>query len=126
MGQWKKPRLTLSQLEKDIPNGGGGGGGIYITIFDLALKLSWISLLVSNNGDWHSLYEVASNLRKEEIWSLDFSSLGYIQKRKIKNVFWKDVISAWLKYKGIYIDNIDITTYPIWNSNKNLKRKAEL
>ena len=103
------------------------------TILDLALKLSWIPLLLSSNGDWQSLYEMASNLRKEEIWSLDLPSLGYIQRRKIKNVFRKDVISAWLKYEEIYIVNIDIRTYPIWNSdfinnkiycaiNKNLKR----
>ena len=77
-----KPRLTLSQLEKDIPEGGLKLTNITI-ILDLALKLSWITLLVSNNGDWQSLHEVASNLKKEEIWSLDFPSLGYIQKRKI-------------------------------------------
>ena len=103
------------------------------TILDLALKLSWIPLLLSSNGDWQNLYEMASNLRKEEIWSLDLPSLGYIQRRKIKTVFWKDVISAWLKYEKIYIDNIDIRTYLIWNSdfinnkiycaiNNNLKR----
>ena len=72
---------------------------------------------MSNNGDWQSLYEVASNLRKEEIWSLDLPTLRYIQKRKIKYVFWKDVISSWFKHKEIYIDDIDIRTYPIWNSN---------
>ena len=55
---------------------------------------------------------MASNLRKEDVWSLDLPSLGYIQKRKIKSVFWKDV-----KDKEIYIDNIDIRTYAIWNSN---------
>ena len=37
--------------------------------------------------------------------------------KKRRNVFWKVVIRTWLKYKEIYIDNIDIRTYLIWNSN---------
>ena len=38
-------------------------------------------------------------------------------KSQVKNLFWKEVLWAWIKYKAISIDKIDVRTFPIWNSH---------
>ena len=61
---------------------------------------------------------------------LDLLSL-HNMKSQVKNLFWKEVFWAWITYKEISIDEIDVKTFPIWNShflkNNNIfMKKTEL
>ena len=61
---------------------------------------------------------------------LDLLSL-HNMKRQVKNLFWKEVFLAWIRYKEISIDEIDVKTFPIWNSyflqnNNIIMKKTEL
>ena len=52
-------------------------------------------------------------------------------KSQVKNLFWKEVFLAWITYKEISIDEIDVKTFPIWNSyflqnNNIIMKKTEL
>ena len=103
----------MTQLEKDIPE-----GGLKLTnlrTFDRALKLSWIKRLVSNYGSWQCLFEISSGLNRKYTWELDKKSLENICINT-ENKFWKGVFSAWIHYKNCFTLEIDPRTYPIFGS----------
>ena len=123
-----KPRITLSKLAKDIPD--GGLKLTDLTFFNYALKISWVKRLVKGTGNWQYLFELATGLNKRSVWDLDVVSLEKVSQN-IQNNFWKEVFKAWTKYKKIYSEEIDVRSYPIWDSyfisNPNLdNRKKEM
>ena len=110
----KKPKIIISQLEKDIAE-----GGLRLTnlsVLNKALKITWIPKIVKEEGLWQDLFESSIVSNRKNIWMQDLLSL-HKMKRKVKNLFWKEVISAWVSYKEISIDEIDVRTFPIWNSH---------
>ena len=105
-----KPRISLSQLSQDISD-----GGLKLTdlrFFESALKISWIGRLVKNQGNWQDIFESETGWNKKIIWDLDSLSLEKISE-KVTNQFWKEVFQAWSKYKKLYIEDIDVRSYPI-------------
>ena len=54
-------------------------------------------------------------INRKNIWMLDLLSL-HNMKSQVKSSFWKEVFLAWIVYKEISIDEIDVKTFPIWNS----------
>ena len=124
----KKPRITLNQLEKDISD--GGLKLTNINAFCSALKLSWIKRLCTSQGNWQSLFECSVTQEKSLIWNLDCQSTKRFAV-SVTNLFWQDVLNSWWNYKSIFENEINIRTYPIWNSyfllNDNIiQRKDEL
>ena len=109
-----KVRIARPFLEKDISE-----GGLKLTnvlLFNCALKLTWVKRLIQTKGNWQTIF--GSNLitsNKKSCFELDIESLQNLQ-RNISNIFWKDVIGAWIDYKNEFNENIDPRTYPIWDS----------
>ena len=117
----KRPKIIMAQLEKDIDQ-----GGLRLTnllMLDKALKLTWITKLVKEHGLWQNLFECSTMNDKKNIWMLDQLSLQKI-KLQTNNLFWKDTLSAWITYRELSTEEIDVRTFPIWNSfflqNKNI------
>ena len=116
-----KARISLSQLQKDIPD-----WGLKLTdlvTFNFALKISWIKKLIKGIGNWQYIFEFTTGLNKTLVWDLDCLSLKKISEN-IKNQFWKEIVVAWKKYKHIYMKDIDVRSYPVWDTyfitNSNL------
>ena len=104
-------KITLSQLEQDISQ-----GGLKLTnlrLFHSALKLSWIKRLIATTGSWQKLFEVNVRQAKDLFWELDIQSL---KVKHITNVFWKELINLWIEYKLDYIEDIDRRCYPLWGT----------
>ena len=122
-----KARVARSFLENNIDE-----GGLKLTnikLFNCALKLTWVKRLLENNGNWQTLFNLNFNcMHKKLCFELDVESLKHMQN-KVSNMFWKDVIEAWVEYKKDFCDTIDPRTYPIWGSNfiknENLVSRAE-
>ena len=124
----KRPRIIMTQLEKNIEDGGLRLPNIQV--LNKAAKLTWIPKLLNEKGPWQDLFNESFSSRKEYIWMLDPLSMDYI-KTKTQSLFWKDVFEAWKSYQKSIIDNVDARTIPIWNSyfvqNENLiKKRNEL
>ena len=83
--------------------------------FDLALKISWVRRLVNIKGNWQNVFESETGVDKKIVWDLDCLSLEKISG-KLTNQFWKEVFNAWAKYKSLYIEDIDVRSYPLWDS----------
>ena len=122
----KKPRITLAQLEKDIQD-----GGLKLTkldFLDQALKMTWINNLIKRDGSWQHIFEHNIAKNKKEVWLLDVVSLKKL-KNTVQNVFWRDVFKSWITYKENFSNEINVRTYPIWNSyflqNRNILLKKE-
>ena len=116
-----KPRISLRDLEKDISE-----GGLKLTNilnFNYALKLSWIKRITDKPGAWQANFESSLGINRSQVWELDIASLKHCSNN-LSNQFWKEVLLAWHTYKSCFIDNIDVRTYPIWNTvfmvNQNL------
>ena len=90
---WKegKPRIILSQLEQDISN--GGLRLTNISFSNNALKISWIPDVIKGN-----------------------KSLGYLFLSRVNNSFWSNVLKAWILYKTIFEKDINVRTYPLWDT----------
>ena len=124
----KRPKIIISQLEKDIAE-----GGLRLTnlnVLNKALKITWIPKVVKEEGLWQDLFESSIVINRKNIWMLDLLSL-HNMKSQVKNLFWKEVFLAWITYKEISIDEIDVKTFPIWNSyflqnNNIIMKKTEL
>ena len=74
-----KVRITLSQLEKDISQ-----GGLKLTNlihFHSALKLSWIKRLILTDGSWQKLFEQNVKMSKHMFWELDIKSLLFYSEK---------------------------------------------
>ena len=110
----KKARISLNQLENNISE--GGLKLTNINAFCAALKLSWIKRLITSDGSWQSIFQYSISQDKINIWCLDVMSL-FTLSSNISNAFWKDIFYAWAKYKSNFTDDINIRSYPIWNSN---------
>ena len=94
------------------------------------LKITWIPKVVKEEGLWQDLFESSIVINRKNIWMLDLLSL-HNMKSQVKNLFWKEVFLAWITYKEISIDEIDVKTFPIWNShflqnNNIIMKKTEL
>ena len=80
--------------------------------FNEALKISWIKRLIDGTGSWHNIFQYMVFYHKKLFWELDIDSLK-VCETTISNPFWKDVIKSWYKYKEIYINEIDVRTFPL-------------
>ena len=116
----KTPKISMTELYKRVSK-----GGLRLTnlkCFNNALKLSWIKRFLIKDQQWQSLFEKTVGLNKLDFINLDLTSL-VCKINEIKNQFWKDTFNAWFLYKSHYVKEIDVRTYPLWNSfvvNKNL------
>ena len=113
---WKegKPRIILSQLEKDISN-----GGLQLTNISFsnnALKISWILDVTKGNKSLGYIFQNIFNYEKHSVWFLDTCSVQKFQSR-VKNSFWSDMLKAWRWYKIIGEKDINVRTYPLWDTN---------
>ena len=124
-----KARVARSYLERDINE-----GGLKLTnvkLFNCALKLTWVKRILGKNGNWQTIFQANFNtMNKKFYFELDIESLKSLQG-KCSNIFWKDVIAAWMEYKMEFHEKIDPRTFPIWDTyyitNTNLiKRSWEL
>ena len=52
----------------------------------------------------------------QEALHLVYGYLFFANFSKIKNVFWKDVFKAWQSYKTSFEKEINIRTYPLWDT----------
>ena len=124
-----KARVARSYLERDINE-----GGLKLTnvkLFNCALKLTWVKRILEKNGNWQTIFQANFNtMNKKFYFELDIESLKSLQG-KCSNIFWKDVIAAWMEYEMEFHEKIDPRTFPIWDTyyitNTNLiKRSWEL
>ena len=63
-----KARISLIQLQKDIPE--GGFKLTDLVTFNLALKISWIKRLIKGIGNWQDIFEFTTGLNKTLVWDL--------------------------------------------------------
>ena len=92
----KGPKIIISQLEKDIAE-----GGLRLTnlsALNKALKITWIPKVVKEEGLWQDLFESSIVINRNNIWMLDLLSL-HNMKSQVKNLFWREVFLAWITYK---------------------------
>ena len=79
--------------------------------------------MVKSTGNWQDIFVFATGLNRRFVWDLDCLSLKQTSDR-MKNHFWKEVFIAWMKYKQIDETNIDVRSYPVWDTyfitNNNL------
>ena len=79
--------------------------------------------MIKGIGNWQDIFEFTTGLNKTLVWDLDCLSLEKTSEN-IKNRFWKEVLVAWMKYKQIYMKDIDVRSYPVWDTyfitNSNL------
>ena len=107
------PRIALSQLEQDYPD--GGLKLTNVSCLNDGLKLAWIKRTCQKSGDWQKVLEKMSGMEKKQIWELDIPSLKFLIT-KLDNPFWEEVLKIWIKYKSNFENEIDIRTYPIWSN----------
>ena len=90
--------------------------------------MTWINNLIKRDGSWQHIFEYNIAKNKKEVWLLDVVSLKKL-KNCVQNVFWRDVIKSWITYKENFSNEINVRTYPIWNSyflqNHNILLKKE-
>ena len=112
---WKegKTRIILSQLEQDISN--GGLRLTNISFLNNALKISWIPDVIKGNKSLGYIFQNIVNYDKHSIWFLDTCSLQKFLSR-VNNSFWSDVLKAWRVYKIIFEKDINVRTYPLWDT----------
>ena len=102
-------KISNKQLEKDISE--GGLKLMNVKKFNEALKISWIKRLLYGSGSRHNVFQYMVYYQKKLFWKLDIDSLK-VCETIISNPFWKDVIKSWYNYKEIYINEIDVRTFP--------------
>ena len=93
------------------------------------LKITWIPKFVKEEDLWQDLFESSIMINRKYIWMQDLLSL-YNMKSQVKNLFWNEVFWAWIKYKEISIDEIDVRTFLIWKlyflqNNNIIMKKTE-
>ena len=111
-----KPRISLRDLEKDIPEGGGGGLKLTnIVSLNNALKLSWIKRVMNKAGAWQSNFENLIVIDKNKVWELDMLSLKHLSST-LNNQSWEEVLLGWCSYKSCFVNTIDVRTFPILNT----------
>ena len=113
-------------MEQDISK--GGLRLTNISILNKALKISWIPDIIKGVGNLGNMFQNIVNYNKNYIWFMDTCSLQTFCS-KIKNVFWKDVFKAWQSYKTSFEKEINIRTYPLWDTyfltNTNIINRKE-
>ena len=119
-----KPSIILSQLEQDISK--GGLRLTNISLLNKALKISWIPDIIKEVGNLGYIFQNIVNYNK----LMNTCSLQtFHSKIKIKNTFWKDVFKAWQSDKTIFEKEINIRTYPLWDTyfltNTNIINRKE-
>ena len=80
----KRPKIFISQLEKDIAK-----GVLRLTnlsVLNKALKITWIPKVVKEKGFWQDLFESSVVISKKNIWMQDLLSL-HNMKRQVNNLF---------------------------------------
>mgnify|MGYP003686551121 FL=1 len=77
---------------------------IDIIEFTYALKSSWIRRLLKQKTNWISLLEAETKTKVNDLCvkGIDFIS---ILKKKLSNIFWKDVFNSWTKVTEITSKN---------------------
>ena len=108
-----KPRISLRDLEKDIPE--RGLKLTNIASLNNALKLSWIKRVMNKPRAWQSNFENVIGIDRNKVWELDILSLKHLSGT-LNNQFWEEVLLCWCSYKSCFVNTIDVRTFPIWNT----------
>ena len=124
----KRSKISLQRLSKDKLE--GGLGLTNISVLNDALKITWVQKLIKDheNIGWQRLFKY--NICKQKfLWELDITSLNAV-KQQVKNNFWQNVITAWVKLKNCHFHQVP-QEYPIWDAYFNMPynikiRKNEL
>ena len=118
----KRSKISWEILSHERQDGGLNLPNL--EVFFQSLKISWIKRLMAQ-GAWQTLFADTICEDKSLIWELDRQSLIDLSEN-IKNIFWKEVITAWchFRYNQNDPDINDILKYPIWytywNTNPNI------
>ena len=66
-----------------------------------ALKSGWIRRLLKQKTNWISLLEAEMNIKVIDLCVRGIDFISIFSKKKISNIFWKDVFNSWTKVTEI-------------------------
>ena len=108
----KPDKIKRSIITKNYED--GGLKMINVALFVESTKITWIRRLLKDNSKWINILEKSF----PEVYHIFKYGPDFTQNklRTIKNIFWKDVLSAWVKYNSILsIDTWeDFLSQPLW------------